>query len=74
MLIKNSHMALPIPANTTAPSVIAGLPVVYRGAHHNADDPAMVTIRPGRRRARQEATDAQNDNPRLRGLLLDMVV
>lgn len=73
MFIRNSHMGLPMAANT-APSVIAGLPVVYRGVDRDADRPAMVTIRPGRRRIRQEAPDALDDNPGLRGLLLDMVI
>ena len=73
MYTKNSHMGLPMVANT-APSVIAGLPVVYRGVHRDADGPAMVTIRPGRQRTRHEAPDAPDDNPGLRGLLLDMVV
>lgn len=73
MFIRNPHMGLPVAAST-APSMIGGLPVVYRGARRDADHPAMVTIRPGRRRSRQEAPEAPDDNPGLRGLLLDMVV
>lgn len=73
MFIKNVHMGLPMAANT-APSVITALPVVYRGVRRDVDGPAMVTIRPGRQHAPQEAPEAPDDNPRLRGLLLDMVI
>jgi len=73
MFIKNPHMGLPVTANA-APAVIAGLPVVYRGGRRGADGPAMVTIRPERQRTRHEAPDAPEDNPGLRGLLLDMVI
>lgn len=73
MFIKNHHMGLPAAANTV-PSVIGGLPVVYRGVPRDADAPEMITIRPERQRTRHEAVDAPDDNPGLRGLLLDMVI
>ncbi len=73
MYIKNPQIGPPLVANP-AVSVIAGLPVVYRGVRRDADGPAMVTIWPERQRTRHNAPESPDDNPGLRGLLLDMVV